>query len=138
MARRFKSVLLAVILMSSAFGSYAVSPNRQKVMAYVVPPATMADAVPSRAIIHLAIGLPPRDEEGLRTLADEISTPGNKKYHQFLTPEQVIERFGPSAADYRSVIDWARRNKLKVEAQYPHRLLLGVSGRAVDVGRACR
>ncbi len=136
MARRFKSVLLAAILMSSAFGSYAVSSNRQKMMDYVVPPATMVGGVPSRAIIHLAIGLPPRDAEGLRALADEVSTPGNKKYHQFLSLEQVTDRFGPSAADYQSLIDWARRNRLKVEAQYPHRLLLGVSGRAVDVGRA--
>jgi hypothetical protein len=40
--------------------------------------------------------LPSRDPAGLSAYADAVSTPGSAAYRRFLTPGQVMARFGPS------------------------------------------
>jgi hypothetical protein len=136
MIRRLRSALLTTACIFFSLGGYAAGAHKQIVDSYVVPPGRMAGNVPADTIIHLAIGLPPRDAAGLSALADEVSDPKSENYHRFLTLDQVTERFGPSVQDYQTLIAWARSNRLHVVAEYPHRLLLGVDGKAADVARA--
>ena len=49
--------------------------------------------------LNLAIGLPLRDQAGLNALLQQLYDPTSPNYHQWLTPEQFTERFGPTAAD---------------------------------------
>jgi hypothetical protein len=128
--------LVAAALVCLALCGYAAEPHKQTVVGYVVPDAPVTDPVPGTTVVHLAIGLPPRDAAGLRALADAVSDPKSSQFRHFLTLPQLTERFGPPAADYQALIDWAQSNHLTVEAQYPHRLLLGVKGQAADVERA--
>jgi subtilase family serine protease len=136
MIRRIGMALAASAMVLLAMYSYAAEPHQQMVVGYKVPVAPVTGPVPATAVIHLAIGLPPRDAEGLRALANAVSDPKSSQFRHFLTHDQLTERFGPSAADYQALIKWAQTNHLTVEAQYPHRLLLGVKGQAADVEQA--
>jgi subtilase family serine protease len=127
---------MAIALFSPAFCLHAAAQHKQTITSYVLPQAPVSGPVPATTILHLAIGLPLRDEAGLRALAADVSNPASSNFRHFLTLDQLTERFGPSAADYQSLIAWAQSNHLTVEAQYPHRLLLGVSGNASDVEQA--
>jgi hypothetical protein len=133
MARRFILALAAIAMSCVAFGSYAAEPHKQQVRSYVLPAAPVTSPVPGTTLIHLAIGLPPKDAAGLRAFAEAVADPKSSQFRKFLTLEQLTERFGPSAADYQALIAWAQANKLTVETQYPHRLLLGIRGTAADV-----
>src|SRR5262249_29629109 len=60
--------------------------------------------------VNLAIGLPLRNQAGLNELLREIYDPASSRYHQYLTPEQFAEMFGPSKEDYQAVIQFAETN----------------------------
>jgi Pro-kumamolisin, activation domain/von Willebrand factor type D domain len=133
MARRFSLALVAAAILSMPCSSEAADPHKQLLARYVVPDAPAIGSVAATTVIHLAIGLAPKDPEGLRAFADAVSDPKNPQFRQFLTLEQLTEKFGPSAADHQALIAWAQSNRLSVESQYPHRLLLGVEGEVADV-----
>ncbi|HZT23155.1 MAG TPA: protease pro-enzyme activation domain-containing protein [Verrucomicrobiae bacterium] len=92
--------------------------------------------VPANQVLHLAIGLPLRNTNELAQLLEQVYDPASTNYHRYLTPAEFTERFGPTEQDYQMVENFARVNGLTVTAEYPNRLLLDVSGRAVDVERA--
>src|ERR1700677_10950 len=54
--------------------------------------------------IDLAIGLPLRNKDQLQTLLDRLYDPHSPLYRKFLTADQFNAQFGPSEADYRSVV----------------------------------
>ena len=86
--------------------------------------------------LNLAIGLPLRDQTSLTRLLQDISDPASPNYRHYLTPEQFTQRFGPTEADYQAVIAFAKSHNLAVTGTHPHRMLLDVSGTAVDVEQA--
>ncbi len=76
----------------------------------------------------LSLVLPLRDRAGLEALVAEISDPGSPKFRQFLTPQAITSRFGPTAADYGAVEAFARSNHLAITARHENRLVLEVCG----------
>lgn len=49
-------------------------------------------------------------------------------YHQWLTPEQIGEFYGPTAADVAAVSHWLAGQGLRVDSIAPSRMMLEVSG----------
>jgi Pro-kumamolisin, activation domain/Viral BACON domain len=86
--------------------------------------------------LHLAIGLPLRNQELLTNFLEQLYDPARPQYHQYLTKEQFTERFGPTEQDYEAVKDFARTNGLTLTATHGNRLLLDVSAPAAAVERA--
>jgi subtilase family serine protease len=86
--------------------------------------------------LHLAIGLPLRNPQVLRNLLQQIYDPGSPQYHQYLTPEQFTEMFGPMEKDYQSLIDFARTNGFTITGLHPNRMLLDVDGAVGDIEEA--
>ena len=86
--------------------------------------------------LHLAIGLPPRNEPALDELLRQIYDPASPNFRQYLTPEQFAERFGPAPRDYQAVIRFAEANGLKVTGTHLSRVVLDVQGSVADVERA--
>jgi len=136
MTQRLPLVLLGIILASAAASAETAELHKQTVAGYRLPNAAATGPVEPAKVVHLAIGLTPRDPAGLRALANAVSDPRSRQFRQFLTLEQLTERFSPTDADYRALIAWAQASKLTVEHKYSHRLLLSVSGQAADVERA--
>ena len=127
--------LAALWLLGEIFSRFAAGP-RQFLHGHV--PAAVAHLTPLGLLpatnqLHLAIGLPLRNEEALNKLLQEIYDPASTNYHRYLTPEQFTAQFGPTAQDYQAVIDFARTNGLTVTATHSNRVLVDVSGDAATV-----
>jgi subtilase family serine protease len=107
-----------------------------------VPPAVArfnlqpTGQLPATKSLHLAIGLPLRNQEALTDLIQQLYDPASPHYHQYLTPEQFTEQFGPTEQDYQKVIAFAKRNGLTVTGTSANRVLLDVSGSVADIEKA--
>ncbi len=86
--------------------------------------------------LKLAIGLAPRDEQGLDTFIQELYDPAGPNYHHYLTPGQFAGRFGPTEQDYKALIDYAKASGLNVTRQYSNRVVLDVEGAVADIEKA--
>jgi hypothetical protein len=85
--------------------------------------------------LRLAVGLPLRDPAGLKSFLDDVYNPESPIFHQYLTPAQFTERFGPTEPDYQSVMNFFQTNGLKIAATHPNRLIVDVTGSVADVER---
>jgi len=92
--------------------------------------------LPATKSLHLAIGLPLRNQAALTDLIQQLYDPASPNYHQYLTPEQFTEQFGPTEQDYQKVIAFAKRNGLTVTGTSANRVLLDVSGSVADIEKA--
>jgi subtilase family serine protease len=70
--------------------------------------------LPANQVMQLDIVLQLRDPEGLRSFLDALYDPNSGIYHQYLTPQEFTERFGPSQQDYDDVVGFAKTNGLEV------------------------
>ena len=83
---------------------------------------------PAATRVHLAIGLPVRNQPALTQLLQELYDPASPNYRHYLTPEQFAARFGPAEQDYQAVVAFAETNGFTVTARHPNRLVLDVAG----------
>ena len=86
--------------------------------------------------LKLAIGLAPRDEQGLDRFIQQVSNPASLDYRHYLTSAQFTERFAPAKQDYQTLIDFAKANGLNVTRQNPDRVVLNVEGAVADIEKA--
>jgi uncharacterized repeat protein (TIGR01451 family) len=104
-------------------------------------PAAMArlqpeSDLPGSTNMHLAIGLPLHNKEGLSNLLAQIYDSASTNFHRYLTPSEFTERFGPTEQEYQAVKDFATANRLTITTSHPNRMLLDISGAASDIERA--
>ena len=84
--------------------------------------------------VDLALGW--RDPDGLDALIRDLYDPQSLHYRQFLSPDQFAERFGPSPADFQSLLNFAQAKGLSVVGRSPSRLYIQVRAKAGALGRA--
>ena len=70
--------------------------------------------LPEGQVMQLDLVLQLRDPEGLKAFLEELYDPNSGIYHEFLTPAQFTERFGPTQAEYDAVLKFAKANGLAV------------------------
>lgn len=77
----------------------------------------------------LALTVVPRQQnaEGLIEYAQEASAPGSPLYRQWLTPQEIAQRFGSSQSDYDAVAQYMTAHGLQV-AGWPQRIGMVASG----------
>jgi uncharacterized repeat protein (TIGR01451 family) len=83
--------------------------------------------------LEVLIGLPLRNRETLTNLLHGLYNPSSPAFHQYLTPAQFTEKFGPLSADYEAVTAFAKSNGLTVLQTYANRTLLDVRGSVADI-----
>jgi len=86
--------------------------------------------------LNLAIGLPLRNQDALNRFIAEVNDPASPNFRHYLTPEQFAQRFGPTEQDYEAVARFAQAHRLRVTGRHPNRVVLDVSGTAMDIERA--
>jgi hypothetical protein len=86
--------------------------------------------------LHLAVGLPLRNQAALNGLLQQICDPASPQYHHYLTTRQFTEKFGPTEEDYQVVIGFALSNGLAVTATFSNRMVVDMEGSVADVERA--
>jgi kumamolisin len=84
--------------------------------------------------LTVTVALRMRNSDEAEELLTAVHTPGNAKFHQFLTPAQFEQRFGPNAADVAKVI--AHFNKLGLSATRSTATTLTVTGSQAAMERA--
>ncbi len=140
MSKIFLKTALAVLAAAGLVSSAQAAPPTTKSLPGHVPAVVSKLAATGRLAgtntLHLAIGLPLRNQAGLTTLLQQVYTPGNANYHKFLSPSEFADQFGPTAQEYQSVIAFAKSKGLAVTATSPNRLMVEVTGQASDVEHA--
>ena len=76
------------------------------------------------------------DPQAAQAYADAVSNPNSLLYRQWLTPQEIGEKFGPGADDYAAMLNFIQANGLNVEELPMNRLTLSVSGTAAQMQQA--
>lgn len=76
--------------------------------------AQPAGQLPPDQIMQLNIVLPVSDPAGLDSFVKEVSDPASPMYRQFLTVQEFTDRFGPTQADYDSLLQFVQLNGFAV------------------------
>jgi kumamolisin len=95
----------------------------------------VAPAKFSRMSIDVVLRM--RDPQGLMTFAQAVSNPKSGSYRQFLTPEQIADRFGASAADQNAAIAYFHKYGIWVSG-WKQRMMLHVAGSQAALETAFR
>ncbi|HEV7987482.1 MAG TPA: protease pro-enzyme activation domain-containing protein, partial [Candidatus Binataceae bacterium] len=75
--------------------------------------------------LHLTVVLGVHDQPKLDQLLADQQNPSSSQYHQWLTPKQFNERFGPTQAHTQAVVRWLKSQGLRVNA-------INLLGRTID------
>jgi subtilase family serine protease len=86
--------------------------------------------------MDLAISLPTRNGAALHALLRDLYTQGSPLYRHYLSVPEFTARFGPSAADYAALRDFATAHHLAVTSLAANRRVLGVRGTVADIDAA--
>ncbi len=132
--------IAAWLLMLVAFSVPASTPGQPQVLSGHVPKITRQLSAQGRldanAHLEVSIGLPLRNREQLTNLLVDIYNPSSPNFRHFLKPEEFNASFAPSAADYQSVIDFAKAHHLTVIRTHTNRTLVNLSGSVGDIENA--
>ncbi|HZR15882.1 MAG TPA: protease pro-enzyme activation domain-containing protein [Verrucomicrobiae bacterium] len=102
----------------------------------VVRKVASISRMPAATQLRLSLGLPLHNEQDLTALLHDLYDPSNVRYHQFLTPDQFTQKFGPTEQEYQALIDFVQGNGLTIVGRHQNRLLLDVAGAAADIEKA--
>src|SRR5580704_16929719 len=74
--------------------------------------------------VWLLLKRPPAREKAFLQFLEEQQNLNSPNYHQWLTAEQIGDRFGPSPEDIATVSQWLESFGFKVDMVYPHGTLI--------------
>jgi kumamolisin len=117
----------------------------------IVSPSTHATPVPGRVLlpssiakytsnskllahattnqtISLAVGLNLRNQAGLASYLQQITTPHSPLYHHYLNAATFAALYAPLPSSEAAVIDYLRSQGFTITATYPNRLLVDARG----------
>lgn len=80
----------------------------------------------SNRTLNMNIGLALRNQDQLNSLLASLYDPSSSNYHQFLTPDEFAQQFGPTPAQRQAVIDYLTQQGFAVTQVYP--VLIDFSG----------
>ena len=88
--------------------------------------------------LNLSIGLQLRNRQELQTLLRGMYNPHSPSYHHFLSPQQFVDEFGPTAEQQQQVIDYLRQQGLNITHISGNRLLIDASATVAQAEAAFR
>ncbi len=139
--RRLSTFLLAIAAIVTALNIVSQAQSQTLLTHHVREEVTNGQApavghlAPTQSL-RLVFALPLRDQAGLENFLRDVYDPSSSSYRQFLSVEQFTERFGPTQADYDSVIQFAKANGFTVAATSRNRVNLDVTGSVAVIERA--
>jgi subtilase family serine protease len=92
--------------------------------------------LPATQTLHFDIVLPLRDRAGLQSFAQEVQDPASPFYHQFLTPQEVTARFGPSQEDWDALVAFAKASGFEIISGTREERDLRLTGTVANVEKA--
>ena len=139
------AVAAAAALVSTAFGSGVASAESRKVTyvpiagtAYVLQPGDVDLGAAKNETVRFELALKVRNVAAEQALAYAVSDPKDRRYAQFLSPEQFRTLFAPSDAVASRIVDWLSGAGMKVLDNPANHLTITVQGKASAANKAFR
>lgn len=146
---RWVAVFLVVLFLNaSAYASQqkyqpfqVASESMVRIPGHVLSALRRATIVPSgpnsgdQSII-LTIVLKRDDQKGFERYLRELYDPHSRRFHHFLTPQQIAERFGPSAKSYGAVREYLHTQGFRLVRGSADHLTITVDGTRADAEHA--
>jgi len=95
------------------------------------------DSFPAERML-LMLNRPPDRETGLQRFLQRVHTPGSASYHQWLTPQQFGDEFGPADSDVQTAVSWLNSHGFTVARTTKGKNLIEFSGTAGQLREAFR
>ncbi len=95
----------------------------------------VADSQPMRRML-LLLQRSPQQETALKTLIDQQQSKSSTNYHQWLTPQQFGQQYGPAPADILAVTSWLQSHGFQIARVSTGGTLIEFSGTAGQVQNA--
>jgi subtilase family serine protease len=121
MSRKFSFIsptvtILAIMFLANALAQAEPAPLLTRHVRDVVAngQAPLVGQLPATQTLHFDIVLPLRDRAGVQTFVREVNDPTSPSYHQFLTPQEFTERFGPSQENWDALVAFAKASGFKI------------------------
>src|SRR5215469_960011 len=135
------SVGLAVSFTAVAAGQAVAKPTPNRItlrgsLTPAVERAHPAGKVSASSRVRFDLLLTLRNAAGARTFVRQVSSPGSRLFHKFLTRQQWIARYGPTNASIASARSWLRSQGFAVGSVPKTHLYVSASGTAAQVERA--
>ncbi len=142
--RKLGTTSVAIILVCISVLSIALIARAKQNSPYVlknqtvplISQAHLLGPASAQQQLDLSIGLQLRNQQELQTLLADMYNPQSPSYHHFLTPQQFVDEFGPSADQQQQVIDFLRQQGLNITHLSSNRLLIDVSASVAQVEAA--
>jgi subtilase family serine protease len=138
--RRFAVAAVGTGVVVALAASTAVAGHERQVLPGGKPDWTSAvpqtATVPSSQQVAAKVWLAPRNAAQLTALAQSVSDPASAQYQQFITPEQYVAQFAPTAAQVASVTAWLTGAGLQIDQIGPESHYVAVSGSAAAMNAA--
>jgi pseudomonalisin len=93
-------------------------------------------AMPATQKVSVAVGLALRKPQALKLLVRQQNTVGSGQHNAFLTPQQVLDEYGPTAAQAGAVANYLRTKGFTNIAVEPNRLYVTATGTAAQTEKA--
>ncbi len=140
-SRRYLSFLLAGLFMAGTFDMGAQQIDASQAVAHTGKQAAKANASLSRGSVRLQrilLLLQPESSKkaALESLLKAQQTPGNVQFHQWITPAQFAEQFGPGAKNAAVVAAWLQTQGFAVAPLPQSRGWVEFSGTVAQVQTA--
>jgi len=98
--------------------------------------ANRAGSVSASSSVSFYLSLKLRNAAGAKSFVREVSSPGSKLFHHYLTDAQWLARYGPTKASASAAESWLRREGFTGIKVGPERLLVSARGSAAKVEQA--
>jgi subtilase family serine protease len=92
--------------------------------------------LPAAQSMRLVLVLPLRNQGELDNFLKNVYDPSSASFHQFLTVEEFTALFGPSQADYDTVIHFAETNGFSVVGTSRNRMNVEITGTVETIEKA--
>jgi hypothetical protein len=96
---------------------------------------TVPDSLSADRIL-LLLNRPVERQGALQQFMKDVHTRGSASYHQWLTPQQFGERFGPADSDIQTAVGWLKSHGFKVARITKSKGLIEFSGTAGQLRQA--
>ena len=123
-------ILVSISVLSFTFIAKAEQNSPYVLTNQTVPLASHANLVGetnAQQQLNLSIGLQLRNQQELQTLLREMYTPHSPSYHHFLSPQQFVDEFGPTAEQQQQVVDYLQQQGLSITHISSNHLLIDAS-----------
>jgi subtilase family serine protease len=130
------SVAALMLVTSSALAESHLTMTRHVPQAVASGKARLVGQLSATQRLSLAISLPLRNENGLDALLNQIYDSQSPNYRHYLSVQEFTERFGPAAADYEALRQFAHANGLTIVDAAANHMVLDVEGPVANIEKA--